>query len=430
MSLPRFFTRQVQLFLRPHTKTINANCSIVRQPAKRFHSTRVNKDKSCVLAYFIAGGLAFFISGDNLYSWYVNRGYERRLDETMEKGTRPENDTSDGESVSRPLMVDRLKKVFQPYKNQSYYHMVCGEHGTGKTRLIRISANEVGQGVIYVDVPANSNLNLFGDALGKALNYFDKHVPYSKRLVRKLFSASESVKEPKWVRATDAFKRSAEKYKAKYGKPPVIIYDNVSRLITAHPEVLDILQDDANDNADDKKYITVLVCSGGNVPRRMESRSSWSRAKKPVIEIGDLNKEESMYYLINERKINFVDAKRLYDLVGGRIMELKNVADDFLAGQTFEVIKQQVFGTIYDNFEMAEMNPSQSNHEAAKIIIRTLLNSNDMLHISMLRELTNVEPNKLLEGNVFAYHPEHKAVTFISRSVESYVQENATKFIK
>ncbi|CAG8435295.1 5541_t:CDS:2 [Diversispora eburnea] len=413
MCLPRFFTRQVQLFLRPHIKTINANCSIFQQPAQRFHSETNSNSKSCVLAYFITGGFALFISGDNSYSWYVNRCYERRLDETMEKGTRPEIDSSDDACVSRPLVVDQLNKIFQPYKNQSYYYMVCGEPGTGKTKLIKTSANEVGQGVIYVDVPAN--INLFGDALGKALNYeFDEHVSYSKRLIRKLFGASET---------TDAFKRCAEKYKNKYGKLPVIVYDNVSRLITVHPEVIDILQDDAKDNADDKKYISVFVCSGGNVPRRMES-------KKPVIEIGDLNKEESMYYLINERKINVIDATRLYDLVGGRIMELKNVADDFLAGQTFDVIKQQIFGTIYDDFEMAEMNPSQSNHEAAKTVIRALSNSNDMLHVSMLRELTKVEPNKLLEGNVFAYHPAHKAVTFLSRSVERYVQENATKFIK
>ena len=66
------------------------------------------------------------------------------------------------------------------------------------------------------------------------------------------------------------------------------------------------------------------------------ARSAWSRAKKPVIEIGDLGKEESMEYLIKKRNIKEVDAKKLFDLVGGRIIELKTVADDFLAGQEFE----------------------------------------------------------------------------------------------
>jgi hypothetical protein len=66
------------------------------------------------------------------------------------------------------------------------------------------------------------------------------------------------------------------------------------------------------------------------------ARSAWSRAKTPVMEIGDLSEEESMEYLIKKRKIKEVYAKKLFDLVGGRIIELKIVADDFLAGQKFE----------------------------------------------------------------------------------------------
>ena len=55
-----------------------------------------------------------------------------------------------------------------------------------------------------------------------------------------------------------------------------------------------------------------------------------------MIEIGDLSKEESMEYLIEKRNIKEVDAKKLFDLVGGRIIDLKTVADDFLTGQEFK----------------------------------------------------------------------------------------------
>src|SRR4051812_27259744 len=34
------------------------------------------------------------------------------------------------------------------------------------------------------------------------------------------------------------------------------------------------------------------------------ARSAWSRAKKPVVEIGDLSKEESMEYLTKKRNLN------------------------------------------------------------------------------------------------------------------------------
>ncbi len=158
------------------------------------------------MAYYLIGGIAFFISGDNVYSWYVNRCNERLLNETIEKGTRPDVGISRDKLVSRPVIVERLKKVLQPYEDQSSYHVVCGEHGTGKTTLTRIASREVGQvkdkdnkviqdggmGVIYVDIPANPNLNKFGDAFGKALNFtFEEHISYTKHLVRKIFGATE-----------------------------------------------------------------------------------------------------------------------------------------------------------------------------------------------------------------------------------------------
>ena len=64
--------------------------------------------------------------------------------------------------------------------------------------------------------------------------------------------------------------------------------------------------------------------------------SSYSRAAYRPIEIGDLTKEESIEYLVNKRKINEAAANSLYELVGGRIFDLKSVADEFLAGRAFK----------------------------------------------------------------------------------------------
>src|SRR4051812_38703099 len=66
------------------------------------------------------------------------------------------------------------------------------------------------------------------------------------------------------------------------------------------------------------------------------ARSSWSREKKPVMEIGDLSERESMDYLVNKRKISSSEANKIYELVGGRIIELKAAADDFLDGKSFK----------------------------------------------------------------------------------------------
>ena len=55
------------------------------------------------------------------------------------------------------------------------------------------------------------------------------------------------------------FKYASEVYKKKYGKPTVIIYDNVNYLAHNDPEILRILQCDAKDNADMGEYIAVFV---------------------------------------------------------------------------------------------------------------------------------------------------------------------------
>ncbi len=166
------------------------------------------------------------------------------------------------------------------------------------------------------------------------------------------------------------------------------------------------------------------------------------------MEIGDLSEKESMEYLISKREINEEEAKKLYKLVGGRIVELKTVADDFLAKQSFEGmfgltlkfnefmqltsnfisadIKKQLFMKVEDKFRTAKLLENYEHHEVGKRIIKALSDSDS-------KELSRIEydkffkepegANKVLESNVFAYHPEKNTVTFQSRSVECYVAD-------
>ncbi|RHZ80759.1 hypothetical protein Glove_132g108 [Diversispora epigaea] len=371
-----------------------------------------------IFLLLINGGAIFF-SGDLLYLWWVSNSNKRHITETMEKGTRPISAVTENMYVSRPEITKRLTEIYKADKGHSSYHLICGENGTGKTTITKKAANEVGQGVIYIDFPAN--FEKLGDAFGKALNFtFEEDASFVMKLKSEMFGVKtdEQQSHSKWMRAVNAFIRAAKVYKEKHGKPPVIIYDNVNQLIPEKAKFLDILQDEAKFNADESTCITIFITSEGSVPRRME-----------LIEIGDLNEKESKEYLINKYNIKEDDAKKLYEMVGGRIVNLKDAAEDYTTGKSFEDIKKKIFNEVFSNFERANVNPGQKNHEAAKIIIKTLLNSNNVLHVSMLRELTNVEPGDLLENNVFAYHPKDMTVTFQSRSIEYYIQENVKKFI-
>ncbi|RIA84237.1 P-loop containing nucleoside triphosphate hydrolase protein [Glomus cerebriforme] len=324
-------------------------------------------------------------------------------------------------------IVERLKKILQPHKNHSYYHLICGEHGTGKTTLARVASSEVGRGVIYVDIPAD--LSDLDEAFGKAINFASEKVSVTGQWFNKIKSGVDTPKLSECGKALKTFRHASELYKARHDKPMVIVYDNVSHLVHKNPEILDILRDDAKHSADDRKYIAVFVCSEGSVPQRMESRSAWSRAKTPVMEIGDLSKEESMEYLIKKRNIKEVDAKKLFDLVGGRIIELKTVADDFLAGQEFEVVKQEVLNKVEKKFRSAQLLPNDLYYEVGKRIICDLTKSNELRFLAFKKYFDKAkELDEVLGSNVFSYHPEKNIVTFQSRSVEFYIHENADIF--
>ena len=70
----------------------------------------------------------------------------------------------------------------------------------------------------------------------------------------------------------------------------------------------------------------------------LSAHSSYSH----VFEIGDLSKNESVDFLMNKLdleekdKIDSVNANKIYELVGGNIMELKFVAERFIKRETLE----------------------------------------------------------------------------------------------
>ncbi|PKY38013.1 hypothetical protein RhiirA4_391345 [Rhizophagus irregularis] len=137
-----------------------------------------------------------------------------------------------------------------------------------------------------------------------------------------------------------------------------------------------------------------------------------------------------MKYLTEKRKINEVDAKNIYELVGGRIIDLKTVADDFLAKQPFEVIEQQILTEVKKKFDSAKLLQYQTHHEAEKDVIRALLNSKEIDTDLFRKYFKDESVSEVLEANVFAYHPSRDTVTFQSQSVRYFIQKNSSIFTK
>ncbi|GBC04963.1 hypothetical protein RclHR1_05980001 [Rhizophagus clarus] len=161
----------------------------------------------------------------------------------------------------------------------------------------------------------------------------------------------------------------------------------------------------------------------------MLRESAWSRTGTPI-EIGDLSETESMEYL-KKSKIDEESARQLYELVGGRIMELKSVVDKVLGGQPFNNIKQDIFIKVKKTLRTAKIFKNYEYHNVGKRILRASLNSRELVH-EAFEEFFNKpdEANEVLGYNVFTYHLVKDTVTFQSCSVKYYVQDNTDVFLR
>ncbi|CAG8462981.1 7787_t:CDS:2 [Acaulospora morrowiae] len=269
---------------------------------------------TAISANIVVIGHIGLISMDLLHAWYRNGRKKRLLNET-----------------------NALKEFFYPMK---------------KTTLTRITSSGIGHGVIYVNVPENL-ISLVTNLEVTLILHSRNRFLLQDNLHKNLGTTKNELKDPKWVRAMDAFNRASAVYKKKYGKPPAIVYDNISQIVNENPKILDVLQDDAKKNADGRKYIAVFVSSEGS--------------------------EKSMDYQVNKcgiktvkgDRINTTEAEKLYELV-----------DNFLlTKQSFE---------------------DQSYYEAGKGAIKALLDSNQEIDYMSFQKFFNnhEEANEVLDTNI------------------------------
>ncbi|CAG8789194.1 13248_t:CDS:2, partial [Dentiscutata erythropus] len=151
-----------------------------------------------------AGLVLFDLSFAN---WY-NRRNERIILHAFEHGSCPEPDVMQKQLIYREVVIKKLRRILEPISDHSSYHVVVGNHGTGKTTVVRQCARDVGKGVIYVDVPPV--LDNFIDKLAKAIGYSFKEIITG---VCSTLTSCFIAEQPRFFRVLDAFERGARKYK-------------------------------------------------------------------------------------------------------------------------------------------------------------------------------------------------------------------------
>jgi hypothetical protein len=127
------------------------------------------------------------------------------------------------------------------------------------------------------------------------------------------------------------FSAAATKYRRVYKEIPVLIIDNANKMDAGD---LRTIQDHAKNASDDGVATVVFVTSEGSVPRIMMERSSWSR-RGVILQVSDVSEKEALDYL-KKRGINKEDADEIYELAGGRMIDLNFAADEVGSGRGFK----------------------------------------------------------------------------------------------
>ncbi|CAG8521753.1 14729_t:CDS:2 [Funneliformis caledonium] len=336
---------------------------------------------------------------DRTYTNWYNNQNERNLFYAFEHGFCPNLDVEEEELIDRKDVIKEIERILKPPSKHSSYHVVVGNHGTGR------SGND------------------FIDDLAKAISFRDNE-SFIDSLTRNILGKSESYERSKVSRVLNAFDKAARKYKANNGKPPVLILDNISKMGQKNVNMLEDLQDIAKLYADQHSCVIVFVSSERTVPRMMMQRSSWSRADKNPIVIGDLTNKEAFTFLHGKLGIEKKVANQLIQLLSGRIYDLKTYGDRINRGETFDEIRKTVLDDANRNFHQARMMEGERNHVIGKVIVQELV-KNEKIHFDAFIKLVNNEQiaDELLQANVFSYNPESGIATFQSHATEVFARK-------
>ena len=330
-----------------------------------------------------------------------------------------------GDFIDRKALIDKLSLILHPEESSSYV-VIVGENGTGKTAAVNqaLSALESPKGAVYFNCPVTTDK--FSIKLADLVGFRDQ-----RDVIRRIASTTkeEQVPDPQdeplatFDILMQPLMDAAAKFKAKNGRPMVLVIDSVDRLAKGDPAFLDTLQDWAKDCADDFNLRIVFILSDGSALSQMMVRSSWSRAKKPPFEIGEIPDEQAVAYL-TKKGVREDEAKlAVANLTGGLFTSLKNFQEAILEGLTYEqLLKQRDIAlrlrlinskipVSHALFQQLVQHASIGMDEA-----RSLLMEEAQLDFLLKNNILAAHPN-----NTYTFHDRHTAVWFSKQREEGVV---------
>jgi Cdc6-like AAA superfamily ATPase len=291
--------------------------------------------------------------------------------------------------IKRDSAVKLLKNQIIPtQKSLSQFGLVYGENGTSKTTTLRQVAQDAKKGVVFVKFEVTDQQ--IGQAIADPFGVRSKYDALSwLDPIAEAFGVLPKLSDPAQLLHDElmiTINKGAEKYKeANDGVPPVLIIDNVDRLVKlpGGKEALIKLMIWAKDCAvsgsfflcrsdltwlyycqDNNRMMIVFIASEGPTVDMMKNQSAASRMK--WIELSDMTDAEASDFLKTNLKEDCrqafekdeqatkVLAVTIHSVIGGRALLLASLANALNAIQAPDAGKHDFCAAIAGTFENSQ----------------------------------------------------------------------------
>jgi hypothetical protein len=215
---------------------------------------------------------------------------------------------------------------------------------------------------------------------------------------------------------------AAAAFKDEHGRPMVLVFDSVDRLAKGAPEFLAFLQDFAKDCADKGNLRIVFITSDGSALPLLMSRSSWSRAKKPPFEVGEISDEDAIGYLKNRGVDQELAEKIVKNITGGLFIMLNDFVSNHQEGMKYDDILKVLNENTHEI--IADLKVPLDHMLFQRLV------TNSSIGTGVARDLgiSKDELESLLKKNIIAVHP-NLTYTFHDRHVGRWFKERIKKVV-
>ena len=367
----------------------------------------------------IFGSVLTSIGVSAIYSVQMvrDRHINDKIDSQLISGTRPRFRGPCVTLIDRSDVVNCIYKLLiEPDPVDETFGIITGPTGTGKTQSTIAACNVKPEWILYHEItqPMAAAKQL-AVKLGIPVTpgIFHRIEAYLFPSFNSFYFPEDPVKAMEYVLQYVASRAKEVAKKVDDKVMPCLVIDGVENLAKYQPDVLQVLMRLAKYYAYRKKLRIILVYSDGNVMSLVEE--SFKHRFVKVVEVGDFSDEEAEKYLTRCANVPDHFAKRLVNLIGGRLLHLNFAINiyhenaDCNEEVVFETIKKQFYSSVAACADDAVVDNAPISELIIKFIaskgplfsskLKTLIRAGKSTHCSKVQDVIQ----SLVNANVLRY---------------------------